>query len=280
VLLEESAATRLGKWRDKVGTRTGAASWIKHKMTQEPPGVEGFTNAPLSHHDSAEDMAYQLACRWNVAVHTVADDYRGSLSGLTGDGPPTTCQQQYPERRHAGPLDLYFNDIPPLPDLPAWTWNVVLAALSSGAPGLDGWSTKTIKDTDIISQNYLLLLLEEADKGRWPRFWNDARVVAIPKPGSTERRPSRFYLYSTESGHGVPPYTWANGQTAGCPLACTEVGLASPLLTRCGRYPWTLTMQRPAVALAATLLLTRRSFSTDYFSQHSTTWPASCRYRR
>ena len=189
VLLEESAATRLGKWRDKVGTRTGAASWIKHKMTQESPGVEGFTNAPLSHHDSAEDMAYQLASRWNVAVHTVADDYRGSLSGLTGDGPPTTCQQQYPERRHAGPLDLYFNDIPPLPDLPAWTWNAVLTALSSGAPGLDGWSAKTIKDTDIISQNYLLLLLEEADKGRWPRFWNDARVVAIPKPGSTERRP-------------------------------------------------------------------------------------------
>jgi cytolysin-activating lysine-acyltransferase len=35
----------------------------------------------------------------------------------------------------------------------------------------------------------LCLLLDEADKGRWPSFWREARVVGIPKLDSSDLRP-------------------------------------------------------------------------------------------
>ena len=85
----------------------------------------------------------------------------------------------------------------PCNHLGPWTPEEVQACLPSGSPGPDGWTAGQISKLSSDSLCALCQLLDEADAGRMPSFWSDARVVGIPKPGSFDRRPltvmSTFY---------------------------------------------------------------------------------------
>lgn len=82
-----------------------------------------------------------------------------------------------------------FGALPKIPRRQPWTPRAVIQFLADGAPGLDGWQGEHIRALDSVSMWCLCQLLNQADAGHLPRFWREARLVAIPKPESIDRRP-------------------------------------------------------------------------------------------
>jgi hypothetical protein len=86
----------------------------------------------------------------------------------------------------------YLSGIPKASLLAPWTIEDIFEAMPSGAPGLDGLSFDKLSSISYDALIALTLLLNAADKGRFPAFWRFARVTLIPKgdgAAADDRRP-------------------------------------------------------------------------------------------
>ena len=70
-----------------------------------------------------------------------------------------------------------------------WAIAHIFEFLPSGGPGPDGITPEDLSKLDEDSLGALVDLFNEADNGRFPQFWTQARATLIPKPDSTDRRP-------------------------------------------------------------------------------------------
>ena len=189
-IIEEADVERLDAWTEKVKSRSGAATWVKNRMAtrKEAPAMK-LDEAALSPDATAEEAARSFAERWNAGAYTFERSGRSSTK-TSGQQPELQEQEAEPEPRHMEPIDLAaFRGIP-IYEAPAkWTAAEILVALPGGAPGPDAVAGGWLAEIHFDAIDRLAVLLNEADRGRTPKFWRQARVALIPKEGTHELRP-------------------------------------------------------------------------------------------
>ena len=190
VLIEAASATQLEKWKEKVSTRQGAAKWIREKLgesSEDPvPPEPSFTPADLT-----KRLADELCSRWNCGYSVVKNLTGWATSGLFGGNRSLPYTKRPPETRRFGQRNLsVFPQAPRVPELSAWSTELIYDLLSDGSPGPDGITSDDIYMLSDDSLQALVQLLNKADGGQLPGHWREGRVAMIPKPDAPgERRP-------------------------------------------------------------------------------------------
>ena len=83
-----------------------------------------------------------------------------------------------------------FPQVPEVPELSAWTIELIYDLASDGSLGPDGISGDDIYMLSDDSVQALVQLLNKANEGHLPMHWREGRVAMIPKPDAPgERRP-------------------------------------------------------------------------------------------
>jgi hypothetical protein len=189
-LIKTNSSDNLSKWKEDIKTRSGAAAWIKRRLALlTPTCLPTFGDAHLSFMSSAQHFATQLSQRWNVGCHTI-DLESANLSSICQSPARVQTFKACPPPRVSHPLPgNFFDSIPDLPFHWDWTRESIFTYASKGSCGLDGWHYDHFCALDELSLDCLVLLLNRADRGQFPKFWHDAKVTGIPKKGSIEYRP-------------------------------------------------------------------------------------------
>ena len=208
--IDEHTAARLQTWRDSVHTRAGAASWVKHRCQQTcdhrlhldwasgaalhpgeaPSHPAAWEALPLSPEISQTNTAEELATRWNAGLYRYPrkQPVAPQLSAIASD---EVCPALV--RPHRDPIV-----VPPLPPqcsgldfwastpfdeatILRWAPGMLTQFCPKGSPGLDGWTTRALRQLDPTSAGILCELFDQCDLGRFPRCLCQARVVGIAK---------------------------------------------------------------------------------------------------
>ena len=195
-IIDDANSMRLKEWRQRVGTRGGAAKWVKHRLdTLREAVLPAFGAEVMSPRELARKLSWGLARRWNAGVFQITH-----LPGLRVDFARVCLDPGLLRERQPPPDRLVRQrfDLSLLPSVPAfsplgpWCAEHILEFLPDGASGIEGQSVAWLEHLHKDSLDRLALLLTAADAGRLPGFWAQARVTLIPKgpdspPG--DRRP-------------------------------------------------------------------------------------------
>ena len=173
---------RLEAWREKVSTRSGASAWVKSRLAQRlPPVLDSFRSATLDAAAAARRAAESFAQRWNAGVYQFDRDNATTSSWMTA-GIVSSPIVTPPAPRVCPEIDLSaFTDLPVYVAPGRWSPSDILAHSPDGAPGPDGATTSWLRSCHSDSLARLCLLLDAADAGQPPAFWQEARVCLIPK---------------------------------------------------------------------------------------------------
>jgi hypothetical protein len=191
-VIDDNSTSRLARWKQEGHKRGPSARWVKSRMSAwvGAPCAVDPQEAVVSNAVEENQVASSLAERWNVGLFKLDGQGSMPLSTIAGHVPSFTQVQAPPAPRVVPPLEeIIFENLPPLPQLPEWSRNLILMYMPKGAPGLDGWWGDALQQASDDSLDALVDLLSAADAGHFPQFWAEARVVGIPKPGTMERRP-------------------------------------------------------------------------------------------
>jgi len=242
-IIKANSNNNLRNWKDSIKTRSGAASWIKRRLALLAPVVLPlFSSAHVSFADASRHFATQLASRWNIGCHSI-DLHMANLSSICSPHATMNLQSCPPARvSHALPGGPYFADIPAAPKVSPWLPGEVMCFASKGSCGLDGWDCKSLCKLDEESLDFLCALYNEANKGRFPKFWHDAKVTGIPKKGSTEYRPltilsTTYRVWARRQAYMLGPWfdAWAPRGMFGGRVKIGASDAASLVSMRCER---------------------------------------------
>ena len=152
-----------------------------------------------------------------------------------GSFPAARVSSQLPDFR-------FFQNIPSV--TAPWEWRIddIRPFASKGSAGIDGWSSDHLCKLDACSLSCLCALYNEANKGRFPKFWCDAKVTGIPKKGSTDYRPltimsATYRVWARRQAYILGPWfnAWAPRSIYGGRIKIGAADAASLVSMRCER---------------------------------------------
>ena len=139
----------------------------------------------------AARLSKELASRWNVGISKMRQrsGFRTSFCSAGFDPHSLEPVAPCPGPRSCEPIDLsLFDNAPPYTAPPLWTAEDILCFLPGGSPGLDGQTSDWIEGLHLDALRRLADLLNLADRGLSPSFWNFGRVTHSQRGGLSSGR--------------------------------------------------------------------------------------------